>query len=215
MTVERQRLDEDGAAWRRWGPYVSDRAWGTVREDYSANGDAWGRSNAFSDKDLYIPFSAVTHIDPREVFVSKTKEELRRKYSNPPPRSTLLEEKIDFDTGEDDSRAITTEPSGYDGTPVVVDEAHIGKLAHHIAPGFRVYTSELECVGRVKQYDRETKQMLVERGMFSRRDLLIPVYLIAMVDREDRDIYLAVSSTDLERMQHGAPGTGANQTHDG
>ncbi len=27
--------------WRHWGPYVSDRAWGTVREDYSANGDAW------------------------------------------------------------------------------------------------------------------------------------------------------------------------------
>ncbi|BCS32798.1 glucosidase [Luteitalea sp. TBR-22] len=27
--------------WRRWGPYVSDRAWGTVREDYSRDGDAW------------------------------------------------------------------------------------------------------------------------------------------------------------------------------
>jgi hypothetical protein len=29
------------SAWRRWGPYVSERAWGTVREDYSANGQAW------------------------------------------------------------------------------------------------------------------------------------------------------------------------------
>ena len=29
------------APWRRWGPYVSDRAWGTVREDYSPDGDAW------------------------------------------------------------------------------------------------------------------------------------------------------------------------------
>ena len=28
--------------WRRWGPYVSERAWATVREDYSADGDAWG-----------------------------------------------------------------------------------------------------------------------------------------------------------------------------
>ena len=27
--------------WRRWGCYVTERAWGTVREDYSANGDAW------------------------------------------------------------------------------------------------------------------------------------------------------------------------------
>ncbi|HKS90008.1 MAG TPA: glucosidase, partial [Stellaceae bacterium] len=30
-----------GMPWRRWGPYVSDRQWGTVREDYSADGDAW------------------------------------------------------------------------------------------------------------------------------------------------------------------------------
>ena len=29
------------ANWRLWGPYLADRAWGTVREDYSANGDAW------------------------------------------------------------------------------------------------------------------------------------------------------------------------------
>jgi hypothetical protein len=28
--------------WRKWGPYVSERAWGTVREDYSADGNAWG-----------------------------------------------------------------------------------------------------------------------------------------------------------------------------
>ncbi|MHB8508193.1 MAG: MGH1-like glycoside hydrolase domain-containing protein [Candidatus Dormibacteria bacterium] len=33
----------DGRApWRHWGPYLSERAWGTVREDYSADGDAWG-----------------------------------------------------------------------------------------------------------------------------------------------------------------------------
>jgi hypothetical protein len=32
---------EQALAWRRWGPYLSDRQWGTVREDYSADGDAW------------------------------------------------------------------------------------------------------------------------------------------------------------------------------
>jgi hypothetical protein len=41
-TVEGQRLEGDSATqWREWGPYVSDRQWGTVREDYSADGDAW------------------------------------------------------------------------------------------------------------------------------------------------------------------------------
>jgi hypothetical protein len=43
-TAEERRLEEtvSGAAdWRRWGTYVSDRAWGTVREDYSPDGQAW------------------------------------------------------------------------------------------------------------------------------------------------------------------------------
>ncbi len=39
-TAEGRRLAE-GAAWRRWGPYLSDRSWGTVREDDSADGNAW------------------------------------------------------------------------------------------------------------------------------------------------------------------------------
>src|SRR5215210_7837827 len=41
-TAEERRLAEarDGVPWRSWGPYLSERQWGTVREDYSANGDA-------------------------------------------------------------------------------------------------------------------------------------------------------------------------------
>ncbi len=34
-------LVDDVSGWRRWGPYLSDRSWGTVREDYSEDGDAW------------------------------------------------------------------------------------------------------------------------------------------------------------------------------
>jgi hypothetical protein len=43
--VERNRLEEmssQGVPWKKWGPYLSERQWGTVREDYSENGDAWG-----------------------------------------------------------------------------------------------------------------------------------------------------------------------------
>jgi hypothetical protein len=43
-TAEERRLAEareHGIAWRKWGPYLSERQWGTVREDYSDNGDAW------------------------------------------------------------------------------------------------------------------------------------------------------------------------------
>ena len=43
-TREQQRLAEareQSVPWKRWGPYLSERQWGTVREDYSADGNAW------------------------------------------------------------------------------------------------------------------------------------------------------------------------------
>src|SRR6201997_1329075 len=42
-TVEGMRLEKirHGKHWRRWGPYLSERQWGTVREDYSEYGTAW------------------------------------------------------------------------------------------------------------------------------------------------------------------------------
>ena len=77
MTKEEQRLEEDHrrkANWKRWGPYLADRQWGTVREDYSPYGDAWeylphdhARSRAYrwgedgiggiSDRHQYICFA--------------------------------------------------------------------------------------------------------------------------------------------------------------
>ena len=44
ITAEQRRLNENKenhAPWHRWGPYVSERQWGTVREDYSPDGSAW------------------------------------------------------------------------------------------------------------------------------------------------------------------------------
>ena len=43
-SAEQKRLDEArerGVPWKQWGPYLSERQWGTVREDYSETGDAW------------------------------------------------------------------------------------------------------------------------------------------------------------------------------
>jgi hypothetical protein len=51
QNAEMKRLAECGSGfdtsrtektpWKKWGPYLSERQWGTVREDYSDNGDAW------------------------------------------------------------------------------------------------------------------------------------------------------------------------------
>lgn len=44
QTAERDRLAASfarGEGWKKWGPYLSERQWGTVREDYSPHGNAW------------------------------------------------------------------------------------------------------------------------------------------------------------------------------
>ena len=43
MTEENKRVPDP--TWKKWGPYVSNREWGVVREDYSSNGDAWNYTN--------------------------------------------------------------------------------------------------------------------------------------------------------------------------
>ncbi|MBW8361530.1 MAG: glucosidase [Kaistella sp.] len=43
MMAEKERMLDD--QWKKWGPYVSNRQWGTVREDYSTNGNAWDYTN--------------------------------------------------------------------------------------------------------------------------------------------------------------------------
>lgn len=75
--AERKRLElyrTHEGNWKKWGPYLSERGWGTVREDYSANGDAWhyfphddARSRAYrwsedgiagiSDRNQYLCFA--------------------------------------------------------------------------------------------------------------------------------------------------------------
>lgn len=77
VTAEEQRLAESRQRdkhWKRWGPYLSERAWGTVREDYSPHGSAWdyfphehARSKAYrwgedgiggiSDRQQYLCFA--------------------------------------------------------------------------------------------------------------------------------------------------------------
>jgi hypothetical protein len=90
MTAEEVRLQESRerkAYWKRWGPYLSERAWGTVREDYSPGGAAWdflthdqARSKAYrwgedgiagiSDRHQYICF-AVAMWNGRDPFLKE------------------------------------------------------------------------------------------------------------------------------------------------
>jgi hypothetical protein len=157
------------------------------------------RTSEFWERELYIPFSLITNIDPRDMFLSRSKDELHANYSNPPARSTLVEDMAGKET------AITSEPSGYDGGPIVVERARIDKLRKDIVAGKHVYTSDNADLGTIKEYDSVTGMMTIEKGVFSKHDLLVPVTVVDYVDSDSHEVYLAYSQADLQRMQHLEP----------
>jgi hypothetical protein len=173
---------------------------GTVDDVDRNTGYLMVESNPFSEKELYIPFSLITNIDPRELYLSLSRDEIHRDYANPPARSTLVE---DMDGRE---TATTTEPSGYDGTPVIMDRARIDQLKQRIATGDHVYTTDMTDLGKIKEYDPATGWMKVEKGVLSStHDLMVPVTVLRDVNHDSHEVYLAVSQADLQRMRHLEP----------
>jgi hypothetical protein len=148
---------------------------------------------------LYIPFSAVTSIDPREIYLSLSRDELLRDYGAPPPRTTLTEQAVWPERGE--TIALTSEPSGYDGAPVVVDRVALDVLLAQITPGMHVNTHSGEAVGTITRYDPRTGGMLVEKGVLTPHDLYLPITVVQRVDHAAHTVYLAVGTEDLQRLE--------------
>ena len=173
---------------------------GTVDFVDSGSGYFQVLSNPLSEKDLYVPFRLITNVDPREVYVSVSKDELNHDYANPPARFTAI-----VDEGGREI-ASTTEASGYTGLPIVVERVRIDELRSRVAVGYHVYTSEMNDLGKIKEYDQVTGWMLVEKGFGpNKHDLMIPVTIVNDVNRDAEEVYLVMSEADLQRMRHNDP----------
>jgi hypothetical protein len=160
------------------------------------------RFNPFPEKVLYIPVRLITNIDPRELYLSLSRDELHRDYAHPPPRSTRIQVEYGLEV------AVTTEPSGYDGRPVVVQRAAIDDLKKAIAVGDRVLTSDLTELGTITQYDPTKASMWVARDVATAwKDpaLEVSVTLVDVVDRDTQVVYLVSSEADLQRMERIKP----------
>jgi hypothetical protein len=145
-------------------------------------------------KELYVPFRLVTNIDERELYLSRTRDLLVRGYAAPPPRTIEVREVAGR------TLALTSEPSGYDGSPLVVHELDVDQVRRCVATGDRVWTSDRVAVGRIEQYDPTTGFMVVAKGVFSRQDLMIPVAVVEDVERHSGDVRLVASRAELLRM---------------
>ena len=142
----------------------------------------------------FIPVKLITYIDPHELFLDATKEELQRDYASPPPRTTRVE-------GEGPSAwSVTTQQGGYDGGSVVVDRTPLNDLRNRISTDFTVYTADGFDLGKVRVYDTSTGLMMLDKGPFSTHDVVVPITVVSTVDAALGEIYLIVSKADVERM---------------
>lgn len=162
--------------------------WADVRLDEMKPGRVW------------VPYSCVKSVDEREIFVTMGAAELRTGYADPPQRNTGIVHR------DGKTVAVTTTTSGYDGAAVVVSEVDVDHIRQLVAVDQRVWTADDAELGKIKDFDATTGYVLIEKGILSRKhDLLIPLHVIADVNREAGEVTLALNQTDLKRMQHLEP----------
>lgn len=176
---------------------------GTVDVIDPENGYFMVEKNLFSERDLYVPFRLITNIDPRELYVSVPRADLYRDYANPPPRTTHVE----IEDGHE--VATTTEPSGYDGTPIVVRRARVADLKENLAVGDYVLSSDLRELGVIKHFDPAKEWMWVVADVLVKGSgMKVPVALVDVVNRDTNEVFLIMSEADLREREHLEPEPG-------
>jgi hypothetical protein len=146
------------------------------------------------EKQCFVPMTMVKYIDPNELFLSATKEDVQRDYSTPPPRTTSVE-------GEGPSTTATTrQQSGYGDASVVVHQARLNDLRTMIDVDFSVYTTDTAYLGKVREYDSATGLMMLDKSRPSKHDIVVPITMVERVDVETHEIVLIASKADVERI---------------
>lgn len=201
MADEDATITQKLAEKLRYGQSVLDNGGnkiGTVDDVDPNSGWIRTQTSPLSDTAIYIPFNMVTSVDPREIFVSRSREELRRDYGDPPARAIHIEQ-VDGQT-----IATTREPNGFDGSSTVVHTVNIDEVRKQIGEGYSVLSSEHVGLGTIKRYDRTTGWILIHQAV-PPHELLVPVTSVERVDLQYGEVHLVLSEADLRRMQHLEP----------
>jgi hypothetical protein len=160
---------------------------GYLRDYSTAAAYLMVRTGLLAHKDLYVPFSAIRSIDPRDVYLNLDRDALTGDYSAPPPATIVV---------EGDSAA-TVVPSGYDGRPAEVNRVQLATVRRDLARGMAVYATSGEKMGTVDGIDDQVGYMLVKEHHFSKKDLFIPFAAITSIDRAYGEVFLAFSKDVL------------------
>jgi hypothetical protein len=95
------------------------------------------------------------------------------------------------------TREVQTIQSGYDGGSVELSAVDTGNMANQLAIGMVVYDSTGKRLGDITQYDTARGLMVVEKGIFNPRDLVVPLSAIKEIHPGVFTVYLSMSEDSL------------------
>jgi hypothetical protein len=157
-------------------------------------------SGAFEHEDLYIPFRLIRHIDPQDIFLSASKDTLAAQYKQAPQIHTIVETRLIAGPGGSttpQTREVQTIQSGYDSGPVELSAVDVGNVADRLAIGMVVYDSSGKRLGDITQYDSTRSLMVVEKGIFKPRDLVVLFSAIKEIHPGMFTVYLSLPEDTL------------------
>ena len=134
----------------------------------------------FSDP-RYIPFAAIERIGPSGAWLNVTRSFVSTAYKNMPPVTPSV-------TAQGKLTGGATVESGYSGEVVPLDAAALSVVRENISEGTPVFDSDEKELGTVQAYDGSTGYMRIEKGVFSVKDIFVPVTTVSFLD--DRGIHL-------------------------
>jgi hypothetical protein len=152
------------------------------------------------ERDLYMPFRLIRNIDPHDIFVSECKDVLVARYTEVPKISTVVERRPASGAPgavTPQTREVQLVHSGYDNRPVALDSVGLGSIADRLAVGMVVYDARGERLGDITQYDIGRDLMVVEKGIFRPKALLVPLSAIQEIHPGMFTVYLSLARTAL------------------
>jgi hypothetical protein len=156
---------------------------GIVRDYSNEAGYLVVQTGLIAHNELYVPYSAIQSIDPREIFLSLYKETLAGDFSAPPTATIVVE----GDT------ATTKVTSGYDGSLVEFNRVNLGMVRRDLARGMTVFATGGTNIGAVEGIDPQAGYMVVKPHSLGKNRFFIPFAAISSIDRRFGEVFLAIS----------------------
>ena len=180
---------------------------GGVKMYSTAAGYLMVTGGVFGEKSLYIPFRLIGGIDPGNVYLAETRKKLEADYRQPPQSRLIMETRLAPGPGGNmrpKTRQVQVLESSTAGLPVELNSANVTTLADKLAVGMAVYDVDGARLGDITQYDVTRGLLVVERGIFKPKVVLVPFSDIDSISLDNLSVYLSMPK-DAVVKEHNVP----------